>query len=246
MEKPVNLLWTSGADSTFRLLELLLIQKREVQPYYIVDRQRKSFNLEKKAMEKIKQLIFKKDPNAKRLIRPTIFQELDEIKPNPFISEQYKRLASIDHLGAQYEWLPKFAEDAKLNDLELSITSGEHSDSYFRRFLRPSLIKEKSGEYYNYRLKDNPDNPDLTLFKYFRFPIIEWTKIDMRRIAKESNFLDIMEHTWFCHYPLNNQPCGICNPCRIAIKEGMSRRIPLTGLLRNLWHYKIKPKAKGA
>jgi hypothetical protein len=82
------------------------------------------------------------------------------------------------------------------------------------------------------------------MFKYFRFPIIEWSKLEMQTIAKQNNFHDIMEHTWFCHSPKSQQPCGICNPCRIAIKEGMWKSIPLTGLLRNFWLYKIKPLLK--
>src|SRR5688572_7249740 len=114
MEKPINLLWTSGWDSTFRLLELLLVHKRYIQPYYVIDRTRKSLEFELKAMEKIKSLVFKKDPQTKRLLQSTVFKELPEIKPNIIISEQYKRLAAIEHLGIQYEWLPRFAEEMKI------------------------------------------------------------------------------------------------------------------------------------
>src|SRR5687768_6748698 len=109
MKKPVNLLWTSGADSTFRLMELLLIQKRIVQPYYIIDRTRRSLDFEINAMERIKQQVLKKDPETKKLLLPTIYKELSQIKPYPGITAMYKRLAAIDHLGVQYEWLPRFA-----------------------------------------------------------------------------------------------------------------------------------------
>lgn len=245
MHKPINLLWTSGSDSTFRLLEALLMQKRPVQPYYIMDRTRKSLDFEIEAMKKIKRLIFEKDPSTKTLLQPTIFKELQDIKPNEKISQQYKKLVAIDHLGKQYEWLPTFAEQEGLSDLELSITSGEHSDSYFRRFLKPHLIKVDDQGFYNYRLKENPANTDLTLFKYFRFPIIEWSKLEMQQIAKKNNFDDIMQHTWFCHAPINGKACGICNPCKIAIKEGMWKRIPVTGLLRNFKHTTLTPLLKG-
>ena len=245
MNKPINLLWTGGSDSTFELLHLLLIKKRSVQPYYILDRRRKSLDLEIKTMDKIKQLIFLKDPSTEKLLLPTIFKELNEIKYNERISNQYKRLAQIEHLGKQYEWLPQFAEQEGLHDLELSITSGEYSDSYFRRFLKPHLFKFEDKGFNNYRLKENPVNPDLTLFKYFRFPIIEWSKLEMQQIAKKYNFQDIMKHTWFCHAPIHQKPCGICNPCKIAIKEGMGKRIPFTGLLRNVFHTKVKPLLTG-
>ncbi|HYG41197.1 MAG TPA: hypothetical protein VD908_21390 [Cytophagales bacterium] len=244
MSAPVKLLWTSGSDSTFRLLQILLIQKRMVQPYYVMDRVRKSFDMEIKSMEKIRRLIFIKDPNARKLLLPTIFKELAEIKPNKVITEKYQRLASLDRLGGQYEWLPRFAEEAKIYDLELSLTSGEHSDSYFKRFLKPSLEKESDGDFFNYKLRENPQNTDLSIFKYFRFPIIEWSKLEMQEIAKENDFFDIMEHTWFCHSPINGSPCGICQPCKIAIKEGMERRIPLSGRVRNFAQFTLKPLLK--
>lgn len=245
MENPINLLWTSGSDSTFRLLELLLVKKKTVQPYYIIDRARRSLDFELEAMEKIKQLMYQKDSSIHERLLPTIFKELSGIKPDEFITRQYKRLAAIDHLGIQYEWLSRFAKETGVHDLELSITAGIYSDSYFQRFVRPSLIKESHGEFDNYRLQENPANPDLTLFKYFRFPIVEWSKLEMQQIARQHNFQDIMAHTWFCHSPKGQQPCGICNPCRIAIKEGMWIRVPLTGLLRNFSQYTIKPLLKG-
>jgi 7-cyano-7-deazaguanine synthase in queuosine biosynthesis len=244
MEKPINLLWTSGSDSTFRLLEVLLVKKKTVQPYYIIDRGRRSLDFELEAMEKIKQLLFQKDASIHERLLPTIIKELSDIKPDEFITRQYSRLAAIAHLGIQYEWLPRFAKETGVHDLELSITSSNYSD-YFQQFVKPSLAKVNGGEGYNYRLKENPANPDLTLFKYFRFPIIELSKLEMQQLARQHKFQDIMSHTWFCHSPKGKQPCGICNPCRIAIKEGMWRRIPLTGLLRNFSQYTIKPLLNG-
>ena len=35
--RAVKLLWTGGWDSTFRLLQLLLLYEKKVQPYYIID-----------------------------------------------------------------------------------------------------------------------------------------------------------------------------------------------------------------
>jgi hypothetical protein len=246
MEKPVNLLWTSGSDSTFRLLELLLLQKRIVQPYYVMDRTRKSIGFELEAMEKIKRLIFSKNSGTEILLRPTIFKELQEVQADEDISQQYKRLASREHLGIQYDWLPRFAKNFCLYDLELSITSGEHSDSYFRRFVTPSLVKIDDGGFSNYQLMENPADPDLGLFRFFRFPIIDKSKLDMQNIAKKYGFSDIMQHTWFCHAPIHGKPCGICNPCKIAIKEGMWERIPVRGLLRNFFQTTIKPLFKTA
>ena len=35
VDSPRRLLWTGGWDSTYRLLDLLLVQKQHVQPYYV-------------------------------------------------------------------------------------------------------------------------------------------------------------------------------------------------------------------
>ena len=52
--KPINLLWTSGWDSTFRLLQLVVEQKVSVQPIYIIDTGRASTLTEIKSMDIIK------------------------------------------------------------------------------------------------------------------------------------------------------------------------------------------------
>ena len=35
--EPIKLLWTGGFDSTFRILYILVVEKKHVQPYYIID-----------------------------------------------------------------------------------------------------------------------------------------------------------------------------------------------------------------
>jgi len=54
-EGEVNLLWTGGWDSTFRLLYLVFVEKRRVQPYYIVDTERRSTLNELKTMHLIRE-----------------------------------------------------------------------------------------------------------------------------------------------------------------------------------------------
>ena len=54
----INLLWTGGWDSTYRLLEILLIEKKVVQTYYLIDQTRLSHELEMKRMDEIRKLGF--------------------------------------------------------------------------------------------------------------------------------------------------------------------------------------------
>lgn len=53
MQKKHTLLWTSGWDSIFRLLEIILIEKELVQPIYIIDEDRKSLKNELNAIDLI-------------------------------------------------------------------------------------------------------------------------------------------------------------------------------------------------
>ena len=70
--KPINILWTSGWDSTFQLLNLLLVEKKQVQPYYIMFSQRKSLRRELQAIEEIKIKLFDLYPESEKLLLPTI------------------------------------------------------------------------------------------------------------------------------------------------------------------------------
>lgn len=41
-KKSVNLFWTGGWHSTFRLIQLVLLHQKVVQPYYLIDHYKKS------------------------------------------------------------------------------------------------------------------------------------------------------------------------------------------------------------
>ncbi len=250
MQTPVNLLWTSGWDSSFRLLHLLLVQKRPVQPYYIIDRGRRSLDVELRTMEKIRKAVFSKAPDTQSLLLPIIFKELEEIKPNVLITRQYRRLVGLGRLGSQYEYIARYADEVGLTDLEMSIEKDlevpieKRTFCFFASHVRPDVIGKRTGDFYNYRLRPQPANPDVSLFKYFKFPTIELTKLDMKALAIKYGFMDVMEHTWFCHSPKNGMPCGVCHPCSITIREGQGDRIPLVGRLRYLVQYKVRPTIK--
>ncbi len=228
---PINLLWTGGWDSTFRLLELLLIERKCVQPYYIVDHERKSTEYEFKAMESIKAELFMKYPEAGELLLPTKIGYRNKVKTDEEITSKWKVLRSKFELGAQYEWLPLFAKQHGLNDLEIG-SEKKIKIGPWGKALRPELI----GEGHNCRTKDELHLKELSILKYFRFPIFNKTKIDMERISKENDFFDIMRMIWFCHTPRKNgKPCELCQPCLLARKSQHSHGLPETNWFRNKW-----------
>lgn len=235
----VNLLWTGGWDSTFRLLQLLLVQNQPVQPYYVISAARQSSQHELAAMERIRQLLFQQHPHTKELLQPTIIQTVDALQPDDTIEQQYRALSSRQHLGNQYEYLARFATQAGISELELSI----HKDDQAHKFLEPVVYKENGV----FRLAKNLPDANLRLFTNFRFPVLELTKLDMKQQAVQFGFFELMQYTVFCHAPLKGgRPCGACNPCRYTIAEGLKERVPYSRRLRYEILRTIKPPVKTA
>ncbi len=214
---PVKLLWTGGWDSTFRLLELVLNQKKMVQPYYLVSpAKRQTTDIELLTMDKIRSMIYKKQPGSESLLLPTIYKEVSKVKPNVAITEEYNRLTAAKVLGSQYEYLARYAEEEGITGLELSVEKYRN---------KPTYAFEKTN-----------------MFKYFTFPLVNTTKLEMQEAAIKYGFLDLLDETFFCHTPINGKPCGCCNPCRIALEEGLGRRLPFERRLK--FHLKRLPLVK--
>jgi len=216
---PVDLLWTGGWDSTYRLLDLAVVKRRPVQPWYLVDEERVSTPFELKAMQRILRALEARDPDAAHLVSPRRMVGVEEVAPDAEISAICGRL----QLGSQYDWLARFAAQQGLDRLELSV---EKRDSRVHGMLRGNMEAVESRGGLTYRLVADPDNPDLELFRSFEFPILHLTKADLRAQAEAKGWTDIMELTWFCHDPRDGLPCGMCTPCLVALEEGMGGRIP--------------------
>jgi hypothetical protein len=233
----VRLLWTSGWDSTFRLLQLVIEKKVTVLPIYVIT-DRASTMTEIKTMVKIKKLIHKLFPETVGRILPTIHFPVYDLNQYPEITKKNRDLKSLSKLGSQYDWLSRYAEQHGINDLELSI----HADDKAYGFIKGFVVKQEGpqGEYYSLDPKIGDDNP-LSLFKPFRYPILEWTKVKMKEHSLKIGTLEIMNLTWFCHSPKNGEPCGLCSPCKYSIQEGMRYRFPKKALLR----YRLAPVYEG-
>ena len=225
--KNIKILWTGGWDSTYRVLDLVINKKMTVQPYYIVDKRRSSTYMEFKTMDLITKMMSEIDSKASTRILNRIVVDKDNIRQNSIITNAYKRLKQISHLGSQYDWLARYSHEYDINDLELCI----HIDDTVEGFIKNDveLIQVENDKYY--KLKDHPSNSDLKIFSYYHFPLFDMSKLQMEKIARESGFLHIMEKTWFCHRPIRNKPCGMCNPCNYTREEGLGRRVPKPTLL---------------
>ncbi len=226
----VNLLWTGGWDSTFRLLDLVVLKGRAVTPYYIVDPDRPGTLHELHAMRTIRKRVRQRFPGTAGLIGPTRLTLLDSIAADAELTQKFERLKSRAYLGSQYDWLARHVRQEGIRELELCIHADDRAEAFVRDHVEHVVGAEGDGYW---RIRREVEADDIGLFASFRFPILDLTKTEMRRRAQAAGLGGLMSLTWFCHTPIDGRPCGVCNPCRYTIEEGLADRLPGRALLRH-------------
>ena len=221
---PVDLLWTGGWDSTFRLLRLVVAEGRAVRPHYVEAPVRAGTSYELAAMRGIRQRIEQR--GLGHLLAPLQTMVEDDIAPDPRTKPWIVALRARSKLGWQYEYLSRYARQVLPDGgrLELSV----HLDDKAEGFLRPHVFR--SGD--TYVMRDEIADEPMRLFEPFSFPLLDVTKNDMAAAAHQGGFADLMDLTWFCHTPRNGEPCGTCNPCVYTHDEGMGHRLPRAAHVR--------------
>jgi hypothetical protein len=134
--------------------------------------------------------------------------------------------------GYQYDFLAKLARSRGLNALELAV----HRDDKLVKHLKGYVVEEDGV----WRVADEAP-AELDHLRYFRFPVLTLTKLEMDRRARRGGFHDVMQLTWFCHHPKGEQPCGSCNPCRVTVAEGSSSPMPWKRRLRAALITQVRP-----
>ncbi len=231
----VDLLWTSGWDSTYRLLDLVLRERRAVQPYYVTDRDRRGSAMELSAQERILDALATLDAEAAALIRPAQVVDRHDLPEDAQITAAFERLKQRSYIGYQYDFLAKLARSRGLRALELAV----HRDDKLVKHLEGHVMEENGV----WRVADDAP-PDLEHLRHFRFPVLTLTKLEMDRRARQGGFHHLMQLTWFCHYPRGGQPCGSCNPCRSTVAEGLGSRVPWKRRLRAALLTPVRPLAR--
>jgi 7-cyano-7-deazaguanine synthase in queuosine biosynthesis len=227
----IRILWTGGWDSTFRVLYAALVDGKRVEPHYIIDTGRPSSLHELRAISRVRDLLRISNKPAYDRISNLQITSGNEIPEDMEISNSWKRLRCRMDLARQYDWLARYAKSKNLTDLELCVERG----GGMYTFLKERVERTRFG---TYRLKRGAAvGEGDEVFARFEFPILDYTKAQMRDLAKENGFLKILERSWFCHEPINGRPCGMCSPCVLAVEEGVGYRLPKTALFR---HYLVQ------
>jgi len=217
-KRTVNILWTGGWDSTYRMVELSRMDVI-IQPLYVYAEGRISEKYEIRAMEKIINKLNNKT-KTKATILPIDYIPFNSIDKNRSITAAYENIANEIPLGGQYEWLPCLA--LKYNNLEIGIEKAPPEQSG-----AINAIQNYGQMYYNKKLdtflldtKNSTDDLSL-LFNNLSFPIIDKTGLEMKDNITQWGYKDVMENVWMCFTPIFGKPCGLCNPCKSKIETNM-------------------------
>jgi hypothetical protein len=222
----VDLFWTGGWDSSYRLLELLLIKKLTVQPHYIIDARRPSSRYEIHSMNTLKKCLDELFPEVREQLLPTIYFERNQIIQDSYLREAYGNIKKHRHIGDQYVWLAEYCKEHHLDSVEISVEK-----SYNHSF-NDDVHHYIGDEYNGNNTAQNELFKELkphfnTLFVHFNFPVSHLTKWDMLYVARDKQWMHLMNRTWFCFRPkLFDQPCGSCKPCLQIISDEFTWRIP--------------------
>jgi hypothetical protein len=166
LNKPSNIFyiyWTGGYDSTYRLCEMLIIEKKIVQPLYVkyaLDNDcpkseetcnkkwvRRNRDQELIAMKNIRKTIIKKFPWCKKILLPTIYitHDIDDKPFNKYFEAKFYKnnLWPTKRSKHQYLFLSKYAYYHKIY-IDTGVL-GIHNTTVFGKFLEKYLqpIEEK-------------------------------------------------------------------------------------------------------
>jgi 7-cyano-7-deazaguanine synthase len=227
----VNILWTGGFDSSLRMVQLSKYQVT-IQPYYICDNRRSEQN-ELNAISAIT-LDIVKHPDTKCIILPLITFKVADIEPDKEISEAFERLHKLTFIGSQYDWLSRFAKTHE--SLEICLEKALTGRAYNCITKNGNVKKIINGDIVYFILDEEKSDADLfKIFGALRFPhpMFELTKFEMLEEYQKLGFGETINKTWFCHTPINNETCGLCNPCKAVVEEGLSFRLSPAGLARH-------------
>lgn len=229
-KQTVNLLWTGGWDSTYRLVELSR-KFITIQPIYVYGDGRLSEYYERVAMQKILKGLQARTETIATILS-TKFIHLDMIPQNKEITNAYQQINIDTKLGSQHEWLARLAYIYP--GLEIGTEAGSPETSRIINSIQKyggGVVKDSFNE--NYILNPIKSTKEgMLVLGNFKYPIIDKTEIDMKRNISAWGYEDIMDYIWFCHTPIYGKPCGICHPCEVKIESGMENLLPKSAIRR--------------
>ncbi len=214
----ITLLWSGGWDSTFRILQLAIIEKKRVQPVYVYDKRRKSRYYELHAIHNVLAGLLKDFPESSQRIQPLKMINKSGLRKYGDLTRYFARLDQTYRLGIQYLWFARLCRQHKIDKLEICFVRHDvDTTPEFNRLLE----KHVEGTGHDCRIKTFPENGYLEMFRAFRFPTLHISKIEMGKTALQYGFHHLLVMSWYCFNPTpDGSPCGVCRPCQLAVNSG--------------------------
>lgn len=235
----VNILWTGGLDSSYRVIELSQMEGITIQPYYIVDPVRSSLKYEMNAIKKISEII-RNHNRTKSILLDVKLIYIEDIKPNQTITSAFNRLHDKYIIGHQYDLIARYAEQYGIR-FEMSLEKSDRSKAMNCILTETTLESFIDMEYSVFRINPQKSTADgCAIYSHIDLPSTLWSMTKVEEIEKLSQMghKETVKYTWFCHFPVFGKPCGHCNPCRDSINEGLAFRVPKIGYIL---YYIYKP-----
>lgn len=242
------MLWTGGWDSTYRVADLVLHHGRTVQPWYVVDRERRTTDREFAAMRSIREAMYRKDPRTTTRLRPSIVRDARDLRDDALVDEAMASIRRRAPLPEQYALLCVLMRREGIVGMELGI-----DERATMPVLADAVLTHGPGpapdDWYTVDVAGNPDDL-VAVFGAFRLPISELTKAQTAQQARAKGFADVLELTWFCRWPtVFGRPCGQCVPCTDTRTGGLPRRVPPDSQMRrrlHRWHWTLVRQRESA
>lgn len=189
----VEILWTGGFDSTFRIIQLSRCDVA-IQPYYMSDN-RKSEENELNAIKSITESL-KAHESTRCIFLDLIIVGVEDRQNDPVIQKAWAELRKTDFFGSQYEWLASFASNHK--GIELSIHEDDKAVILIKKYGNLKKCTDPVlGDYEMIDREKSNKNIEI-LFGNYHLPLVSWTKLQMKEFYEKNNYSHIMDMTWFC------------------------------------------------
>lgn len=193
--------YSGGFDTTSYLLQCLLVKKIKVQPIVVKVQYIDGINMKRNSSyheEVSRQNFYKR-----------FKKEYPHLKEN-LLDEIIIKNVELDNNTIK---LGKKAYNKKIFTREVNQLL------YFHQICINNNLEAVVG----YQKDDNVSTKGWKFFKdnfKFRIPLVNDTKDDMLKRAKENGYDNFLYETWSCWYPLSdNKACGKCALCSITIVE---------------------------
>lgn len=224
--RTINIFWTGGLDSTFRIVELS--QRRcTIQPYYIKMRKRASWRNELKSIKKILRILRKDNRTQATLLDPIIVDDKEIPRDTNTFDAWFRLMRGISY---QYYILAKYVN---LHHLEMEMGFQFSPNGTIVKVIDEKLLIHHPDMDYDVQVidKTRADQDTLKVFGNYSFPMSLYHKNKKEEIETlyRDGYKKVVDHVWFCFHPMLGYPCGNCFACKSFELEGV--KLPRIGQL---------------